>query len=44
MVYDIDISLCFKGRRYDNFSEFKSLYREGSRGFGIFNIGNILFI
>lgn len=34
----------FKGRRYDNFSEFKGLYRMGSRGFGIFNIGNILFI
>lgn len=43
MVHDIDISLCFKGRRYDNPSEPKSLYREGSRGLGIPNTGNTSF-
>lgn len=43
MVHDIDISLCFKGRRYDNPSEPKGLYRKGSRGLGIPNTGNTSF-
>lgn len=33
----------FKGRRYDNPSEPKGLYRTGSRGLGIPNTGNTSF-